>query len=316
MRCWREGLELGEVSKMPRSKCRYLGKETPCDVEVNDKEITLRNLKGRVIATLKLDDILSIEQKGNEFTIMMKNGDRVSIMITRELLKRIMYVTTLLELKSSAKEVLLTLKVCLLTLSKAISSLEEIVAKLRRGSIPDWGRINEISAELKEVVLNELLKKTAGVRAGEIIDVLEELSRNARTKYVNGIRMTARKLVGMMSNECMVKLSHILASVNFAVAVDVVLYIHSYCFAKKFDMHLETDTSKAKIVDTLSELLNNVFWLGGDEPEKVMTAVLKSLNDANANKSVKVFVNELIKGICNHYSVTCPEDVVSLSIEE
>ncbi len=307
LRCWREELELGEVCKMPRSRCKYLGREAPCDVEVNDKGITLRNLEGQVMVTLKLDDILSIEQKGNEFTIMMKNGDRMSIMLTRELLRRIMYVTTLLELRSSSKEVLLSLKECLLTLSKAISLLEEIMAKLRRGNIPDWRRINEISAELKEVVLNELLKKNSGVRVGEIIDVLEELSRNTRAKYVNGIRMTARKLVGMMSNECIVKLSHALASVNFAVAVDVVLYIHSHCFAKKFDMRLEADTSRARIMDTLSELLNNVFWLGGDEPEKVMTAVLKSLNDANANKSVEVFVNELIKGICSHYSVACPE---------
>ncbi len=314
MRCWREGLELGEASKMPRSKCRYLDREILCDVEVNDREITLRNLEGQAVVTLRLNDILSIEQKGNEFTITMKNGDRVSIMITRELLKRIMYVTTLLELRSSAKEALSTLKACLLTLSKAISLLEEIIAKLRRGSIPDWRRINEVGAELKEVVLSELLERTSGVRAGEIIDVLEELSRNARAKYVNGIRMTARKLVGMMSNECMVKLSHILASVNFAVAVDVVLYIHSYCFAKKFDMRLEADTSKARIVDTLSELLNNVFWLSGDEPEKVMTAVLKSLDYADADKSVEVFVNELIKGICSHYSIAC-EGMMSLSVE-
>ncbi len=299
---------------MPRSRCRYLDREILCDVEVNDREITLRNLEGQVVITLRLDDILSIEQKGNEFTITMKNGDRVSIMITRELLKRIMYVTTLLELRSSAKEALSTLKACLLTLSKAISLLEEIIAKLRRGNIPDWRRINEVSAELKEVVLSELLERTSGVRAGEIIDVLEELSRNARAKYVNGIRMTARKLVGMMSNECIVKLSHILASVNFAVAVDVVLYIHSYCFAKKFDMRLEADTSKARIVDTLSELLDNVFWLGGGEPEKVMTAVLKSLDDADADKSVEVFVNELIKGICSHYSMAC-EGIMSLSVE-
>lgn len=302
---------------MPRSKCRYLGKEAPCDVEVNDKEITLRNLKGRTIATLKLNDILSIEQKGNEFTIMMKNGDRVSIMITKELLKRIMYVTTLLELRGSAKKVLPTLKECLLTLSKAISLLEEILAELRLGNIPDWGRINEISAELKEVVLNELLKRITEVRVGEVVDVLEELSRSTRTKYVNGIRMTARKLVGMMSNECIVELSHILASVNFAATVDVVLYIHSYCFAKKFDMRLEADTSKARIVDALSELLSNVFWLGGDEPERVMTAVLKSLSDANANRSVEVFVNELIKGICSYYSVACLEnDVAGLSMKE
>ena len=314
MKCWREGLELGEVRKMPRSRCRYLDREILCDVEVNDREITLRNLEGQVVITLRLDDILSIEQKGNEFTITMKNGDRVSIMITRELLKRIMYVTTLLELRSSAKEALSTLKACLLTLSRAISLLEEIIAKLRRGNIPDWRRINEVGAELKEVVLSELLERTSGVRAGEIIDVLEELSRNARAKYVNGIRMTARKLVGMMSNECIVKLSHILASVNFAVAVDVALYIHSYCFAKKFDMRLEADTSKARIVDTLSELLNNVFWLGGGEPEKVMTAVLKSLDDADADKSVEVFVNELIKGICSHYSIAC-EGIMSLSVE-
>ena|GEM_PF-3075493 len=316
MRCWREVLELREVSRTPRSKCRYLGKEVPCDVEVNDKEITLRDLREQVIATLRFNDILLIEQKGNEFIIMMKNGDRVSIMITRELLKRIMYVTTLLELRSSAKEALLALKECLLTLSKVISLLEEIMMKLRRGNIPDWGRINEISAELKEVVLSELLKKNAKAGIGEVANVLEELSKNARTKYVNGIRRSARKLVGIVSDECTSKLSRVLASVNLAVAVDVVLYIHSYCFARKFGMRLEADTSKARIVDTLSELLNNVFWLGGDEPERVMTAVLKSLNDANANKSVEVFVNELIKGICSHYSMTCPENVVGFSAEE
>ncbi len=314
MRCWKEGLELEEVRRMPRSKCRYLGEETPCDVEVSNREITLRSLEGQLVIALKLEDILSIEQRGNEFTIMMKNGDRVSIMITRELLKRIMYVTTLLELKNSARKALLTLKACLLTLSRVLSLLEEIMTKLRRGNIPDWDRINEVSAELKKVVLNELPERTSGVRAGEIIDVLEELSRNARTKYVNGIRMNARKLVGIMSNECIVKLSHILASVNFAVAVDVVLYIHSYCFAKKFDMRLEANTSKARIVDTLSELLDNVFWLGGGEPEKVMTAVLKSLDDADADKSVEVFVNELIKGICSHYSIAC-EGIMSLSVE-
>jgi len=316
LRCWREVLELREVSETPRSKCRYLDKEMPCDVEVNDKEITLRNLREQVIATLRFNDILSIEQKGNEFIIMMKNGDRVSIMITRELLKRIMYVTTLLELRSSAKEALLALKECLLTLSKVISLLEEIMMKLRRGSIPDWGRINEISAELKGVVLSELLKKNAKAGIGEVANVLEELSKNARTKYVNGIRRSARKLVGIVSDECVAKLSRILASVNLAVAVDVMLYIHSYCFAGKFGMRLEADTSKARIVDALSELLSNVFWLGGDELEKVTTAVLKSLNDANANKSVEVFVNELIKGICSHYSMACPENVVGFSAEE
>jgi len=301
---------------MLRSKCRYLNREERCDVEVNEKEITLKDTEGHVIVTIKLNEILSIEQKGNEFIITMKNGNRVSIMITRELLKRIMFVTTLLELRGSTGEVLKTLSTCLLTLSRAISMIEEILAELRRGNIPNWDKVVEINAKLRNVILNELLSQTAGVRIGEVIDVLEELSRNTRMKYVNGIRMTSRKLVGIMSNECMTKLSRTLASVNFAVAVDVVLYIHSYCFARKFNMRLEADTSKARVVEALSELLNNVFWLGGEGPKRVMTAVLDSLNSDDADRSVEVFVNELIRGICSHYSITCPGGLASTSVEE
>lgn len=298
---------------MLRSKCRYQNREEQCDVEVNEKEITLKNMEGQVIVSIKLDEILSIEQKGNEFIITIKSGDRISIMITRELLKRIMFVTTLLELRSSAGRVLRTLSGCLLTLSKAISMIEEILAELRRGNIPNWGRVVEISVRLRSIVLNELLSKTTGVRIGEVIDVLEELSRNAKMKYVNGIRMASKKLAGILSNECMTKLSRTLASVNFAVAVDVVLFIHSYCFARKFNMRLEADTSKARVVEALSELLNNVFWLGGEEPKRVLTTVLDSLNNGNADESVEVFVNELIRGICSHYSITCPKDLVSIS---
>ncbi len=308
---WKEGLGSREVKVMPRSKCRYLGKETYCEVEVNDREITLKDLEGRVITTLKLNDVLSIEQRGNEFTITMKNGERISLMITRELLRRIMYITTLLELKGSAHKVLPTLRNCLLALSRTLSLLEEIMTRLRRGTTPDWDKITEISAELRDVILNDLLKRTTGMRAREVTDVLEEFSKNVELKYVNGIRMTARKLVGMLSNECITKLSHVLASVNFAVAVNVVLYIHSYCFAKRFGMRLEADTSKAKVVDTLSELLNNLFWLGGNEPKDVMTAVLKSLDSGDADENVGVFVNSLLNGICSHYSVRCPENMSS-----
>jgi len=307
-RCGRKRLELKEVSETPRSKCRYLDKEIVCDVEVNDKEIVLRNLKGKVIATIMLDDIVSIEQKGNEFIISMRNGDRVSIMITKELLRRIMYIATSLELRSSAKEVLLTLKECLLTLSKTISLLEEILARLRRGSIPDWSRISEINREIRRIILSKLRRETSGIRVDEVIDVLNELSRNIEAKHVNGIRMTIRKLAGMLSNECTASLSHILAAVNLAIAVDIVLYIHSYCFARRFGMRLEADTSKAGIIDSLSELLNNVFWLGGEEPERIKGAVIKALSNANPNEGVEVFVNELIKGICSYYSVTCLEE--------
>jgi len=70
---------------MLRSKCRYQNREEQCDVEVNEKEITLKNMEGQVIVSIKLDEILSIEQKGNEFIITIKSGDRISIMITREL---------------------------------------------------------------------------------------------------------------------------------------------------------------------------------------------------------------------------------------
>ncbi len=292
---------------MSKTKCKYMNREMICYVEVNNKEITLKDLKGRVIALLRLSDIVSIEQRGNEFIITMRNSDRISIMITKELLRKIMYVTTLLELGEYSEEVLSVIRKHLITLSRATSLLEEILITLRRGSIPNWDEVAIIATELRKSVLSNLIEEPSKVRASEVTDVLEELSRNIENKYINGIRISAKKIIGIISNECRSKLSSILNSVNLAIAVDVVLYTHAYYLAKKIGARLEADTLKAKTINALSELLNNTFWLNGDEPKRILNSVLSSLGQDNPSKIVNVFVDALINGICRYYSVACSD---------
>ncbi len=286
---------------MVLSKCLISGKEVFCDVSIGRDGITILNEKGRLIRSIHPDEITFVEQRGNTLTVLLTSGETYTITITKGLFNQVMYFITLLEINSSPETTLGKLFASTDHLSKCVARLESVLLMLRKGSIPAWGRLLDYVEEMESVVRSE---EAPPELLPEVEEALKELKENIRSRYVEGIKLSTRKTVRVLTRIYGESLTRIIRSANLSPLVDIVILTHAYSLAKRLGLENKASTIKLAFTDTLKEFLSNSLWL---DESSVNTAVEDASKTLEKEQDPTVLSRSIVEGvvkvICRAYAI-------------
>ncbi len=286
---------------MVLSKCLISGKEVFCDVSIGRDGITILNEKGRLIRSIHPDEITFVEQRGNTLTVLLTSGETYTITITKGLFNQVMYFITLLEINSSPETTLGKLFASTDHLSKCVARLESVLLMLRKGSIPAWGRLLDYVEEMESVVRSE---EAPPELLPEVEEALKELKENIRSRYVEGIKLSTRKAVRVLTRIYGESLTRIIRSANLSPLADIVILTHAYSLAKRLGLENKASTIKLAFTDTLKEFLSNSLWL---DESSVNTAVEDASKTLEKEQDPTVLSRSIVEGvvkvICRAYAI-------------
>ena len=286
---------------MVLSKCLISGKEVICDVSIGREGVKILDERGRLVKSIRPDEITFVEQRGNTLTILLTTGETYTITITRGLFKQVMYFITLLEINSSPETTLRRLLSSTDHLSKCVARLESVLLMLRKGSIPAWGRLLEYVEEMESVVRSE---EAPPELLPEVEEALKELKDNIRSRYVEGVKMSVRKAVRVLARIYGESLTRILRSANLSALTDVVMLTHAYSLAKRLGLENKASTVRLAFTDTLREFLSNALWLEGDVVDTAVSDASKTLElERDPTVLSRSIVGGIIKAICRAYAI-------------
>jgi hypothetical protein len=282
---------------MVYTKCQENEKEFPCDVTFTKNKIVISGINNPFYLKVPLSDITTADRKENKLHIRLRDDKELIITVRAGLTYLASMILRTLEFRAKSNEILSKVRNIALLTSKTISSMNNLLLELRRGSLIDWNKVNSTINSIKDLLP---YMSNLGI---ELSDLLDELANAAKKRFIEGLRASIKRLYQRIVTDGKKVLYTTSPIFDFSSLLDAIVLLIAADLALKTGHIFDAERAFIELRDSLKKLALSLTDEESLKPSQLANRVEESLRSGEGVEEVAIqLIDELLNRVTEYYS--------------